>query len=200
MYLRGSSKSKYDVHEYLSVSTVFLPDKDESVQPWGLRLRPGTDGPIGALGPQSASTLAILFADILVKAFNTQEASYPQVARKFARNVFDQNETVPTLCLAPPSVDFMVRAYYKTQFVYVGDRRILRPTITIVAARPINYTQGDKRYVRFPGDSDFADYCRGVLEITIKEGMLVVERASGWVGSNAVLGILRKTFDAAVAK
>ena len=148
--------------------------------------------------------LAEMMADYLI-ALRANRAHKPEEAvRLFAAGflsacAFHKNLQPVDPHFIPSGTDFLIDMSYSFETVQVGDIKLGEPKLTVTAYRPIEADYPN--FGTFPSnDEEFATQCRGVLSLRFERGVLLIEKAKGWIGSNETIEYLRDKYSAAVAK
>jgi hypothetical protein len=142
----------------------------------------------------SSQDFAALAAATVVTAFQ-KNMDDRKVMALFAAAVYD-GESSPSTGTLPMDTEFIVAVEYSSTSELVGDRWITIPTLRLTAYRPTCVDGG--KYP--PVTAERINACRGALYLTISQGMVLVTKHKGWLGSNEIVDYLRKSFDAAVAR
>lgn len=144
----------------------------------------------------SAQDIAALTASIVVKAFQKNWEN-DKVAAMFAQAVFDGDGVPgPNNRDQIPGTEFAIDFKYTGLDMPVGDKWAQIPRLQVTAYRPITLASGLQYY---PLPSEEKDQCRGVLELTMEHGTVLITAHKGWIGSNEIVEYLRKQFEAAVS-
>ena len=143
----------------------------------------------------SSQDFAALGATLVVVGFQ-KGWDDRKMAAMFASKVCD-GDGVPSMGELPANTEFIVGVEYTSYKMPIGDKQVIIPRIKMTAYRPVLDEDGD---LVPPDTEEMENKCRGVLELTIRHGTLVIKEHRGWLGSNEIVAYLRKTFEAAVVK
>ncbi len=149
--------------------------------------------------------LAEMMADYLIalranRAYKPEEAVRLFAAGFLSACAFHKNLQPVDPHFIPFGTDFLIDMSYSFDVIKVGDIKLGEPKLTVTAYRPIE-TDTNLNFGKFPtNDEEFAAQCRGVLSLRFERGVLLIDKAKGWIGSNETIEYLRDKYSAAVAK
>lgn len=184
---------KYQITDKLAVGLAWLnPGPSGSLYDAALTV----DHP--ALSSQDCAALA---ATLVVMGFQKGWTA-GQISAQFAKAVCD-GDGIPSAGALPTDTEFIVGVEYASFDMSVGDKRVRIPKIKMTAYRPVDGPALDfddnSTELFAPDTLEMDSKCRGVLELTISQGTLLITEHRGWLGSNEIVAYLRKSFEAAVS-
>lgn len=149
----------------------------------------------------SSQDIAALGATLTVMGFQ-KGWNAGQMSAQFAKAVCD-GSGIPSAGALPMDTEFIVGIRYSSFLMPVGDKKVTVPRIEMMAYRPVEGPaldpDDDNTELYAPDAFEMGAKCRGVLELTIHQGTLLITEHRGWLGSNEIIAYLRKSFEAAVA-
>lgn len=179
---------KYQIDEKLRVHVRLLPKHNpfNTLNTYELAVRHDS---------LSAQDIAALLAHIAAQGFN-QKWNGQKITAMLSKLLFDGTGLPVSPGPIYPETEFIIAIHAELDSVKVGDRIVTMPRLRAVAYRPVEEEFGRELYT--PGPHLLSTQCRGVLDLSIWQGMLVVNEHRGWLGSNAVVAWLQEQFDAAI--
>lgn len=147
----------------------------------------------------SAVDIAALLALTATAAFNDQ-LTPDAVNAKLSKHICDGQGVTLTSGPLDPGTEFVVAIHTNFKLQQVGDKGIWLPTVKAVAYRPHVDDSSITKELYVPVPPLFDKHCRGVLELTVWQGTLLIQQSRGWLGSNQIVDWLREHFDAALAR